>query len=74
MPIIKLLILLITLTSSTVNATAVITETKDSLGWKIETASSTYQIAVADDNIVIPVYYGPKGNMTEILEPAIVLD
>ncbi len=35
-------------------------------GWMIETNSSVYQMAVASDGIVVPVYYGPKGNYTEL--------
>jgi alpha-galactosidase len=53
---------------------AVITETKNPTGWKIETASSSYQMAVARDGIVIPVYYGPKGNMTDIRSAAVNVD
>ncbi|MHC4175662.1 MAG: hypothetical protein ACYST5_22355, partial [Planctomycetota bacterium] len=41
--------------------TDVITVTERPQGWRIETASSVYQIAVARDGIVIPVYYGPRG-------------
>jgi alpha-galactosidase len=43
-------------------AQGVITETKNPLGWKIETAHSLYQMAVASDGIVVPVFYGPKGD------------
>jgi alpha-galactosidase len=50
---------------------AVITGTKNPVGWKIETALSSYQIAVAQDLIVIPLYYGPKGNMAEVRAPAV---
>ena len=50
---------------------AVITETKNPIGWKIETASSSYQMAVAQDGIVIPVYYGPKGSISEVRGPAV---
>lgn len=46
---------------SSVRQTQVITETKKPQGWKIKTASSVYQMAVARDGIVIPVYYGPRG-------------
>jgi alpha-galactosidase len=53
---------------------AVITETQNPKGWKIETASSIYQIAVASDGVVIPVYYGPKGNMTQLREADVKVD
>ena len=47
---------------SAASAQRVITETKDPIGWKIETAHSLYQMAVASDGIVVPVFYGPKGS------------
>ncbi len=45
---------------------AVISETENPTGWIIRTKSSVYQIAVADDGIVIPVYYGPAGYYSEL--------
>ncbi|MHC4486861.1 MAG: glycoside hydrolase family 36 N-terminal domain-containing protein, partial [Planctomycetota bacterium] len=51
---------------SSVRQTQVITETKKPQGWKIETFSSVYQIAVARDSIVIPVYYGTSGKPLQV--------
>ena len=39
----------------------IITQTQNPPGWKIETAHALYQMAVASDGIVVPVFYGPKG-------------
>jgi alpha-galactosidase len=40
-----------------------ITETEEAGAkvWKIQTARSLYEIGVASDGIVVPLYYGPKG-------------
>ncbi len=46
--------------------TNVITVTERPQGWRIETAASVYQIAVARDGIVIPVYYGPRGQPLQV--------
>jgi alpha-galactosidase len=34
--------------------------------WRIETRDSVYQLGVADDGIVVPLFYGPKGNVGDI--------
>lgn len=41
---------------------AVIEETQNPKGWMIQTNLSTYQIAIANDGVVIPVYYGPTAD------------
>ncbi|RJP29233.1 MAG: alpha-galactosidase [Candidatus Omnitrophota bacterium] len=43
-----------------------ITTTENPTGWILRTQSSVYQLAVAGDGIVIPVYYGSQGNYTEL--------
>ncbi|MHC4406242.1 MAG: alpha-galactosidase, partial [Planctomycetota bacterium] len=55
-------------------AEAVITELSDPVGWKIQTAASVYQIAVASDGIVIPVYYGARGVPTQVHRPRVKVD
>ena len=59
---------------TTFKQTEAITKTKNPFGWKIETASSVYQIALAQDNIVVPVYYGPRGQALDILKPGVKVD
>ena len=44
----------------------VVETAKNPLRWTIHTESSTYQIAVASDGAVIPVYYGPKGDFQSL--------
>lgn len=44
----------------------VIQATKNLTGWRIETRSAVYQIAVADDGVLIPVYFGPRGVPTQV--------
>src|SRR5689334_15062041 len=35
--------------------------------WKIQTAHSLYEIGLASDGIVVPLYYGPKDGPTNVL-------
>jgi alpha-galactosidase len=39
-----------------------ITQSENPTTWKIQTANSQYTIAVAGDNIPVPVYFGPPGD------------
>ena len=49
----------------------VIAQSEQPTAWKIETASSVYRMAVAQDGIVIPVYYGPLGEPLEVQKASI---
>jgi alpha-galactosidase len=49
----------------------VIVATEKPTGWRMETVSSVYQVALADDGIVIPVYYGPKAAAAKIYRPPV---
>ena len=55
-------------------ANEIITETKDPQGWIIQTESSTYQIAVNNIGDVVPVYYGPSAQYTNIENLSIHVD
>ena len=44
----------------------VISVSKDPLVWTIATKTSVYELGVATDGIVVPVYYGPKGSVKQI--------
>lgn len=46
-----------------------ISETENPRGWIIQTESSAYHIAIADDGTVIPVYYGPSANAAILFPP-----
>lgn len=35
------------------------------LVWRIETDNSVYEVGVANDGIVVPIYYGPKGRIDQ---------
>ena len=48
--------------------------TQSPKGWALRTHSSVYQIAVADDGIVIPVYYGATAKVLELQSPASRVD
>ncbi|HOK96437.1 MAG TPA: alpha-galactosidase [Anaerohalosphaeraceae bacterium] len=52
----------------------VITLSRSPLVWRIETAVSVYELGVADDGIVVPVYYGPKGQIREIRDLPLQVD
>ncbi len=44
----------------------VIQQTEHPQGWILQTQNSTYQLAVASDDIVIPVYYGPTAQFLQV--------
>lgn len=53
---------------------SVISESESPRTWRIETASSVYQLGVASDGVVVPLYYGPKGRIEEVREPSLKVD
>jgi alpha-galactosidase len=53
---------------------AVITVSTDPLIWRIATKSSTYELGVANDGIVVPLYYGPKGHIHELRDAPLKVD
>lgn len=53
---------------------SVISTTDSPVSWRIETKNSTYQLAVAEDGIVIPLYYGPNAELYHKLETFVRAD
>lgn len=53
---------------------AVMTVSTDPLIWRIETKSSAYEMGVANDGVVVPLYYGPKGRIHELRDAPLKVD
>lgn len=52
----------------------VITASESPRIWRIETNASVYEIGVADDGVVVPLYYGPKGRVSQVRDLPLKVD